>query len=407
MPEHANPCGVCVGVTETDESRVNSVPAARPRRGARAVKSTYPAGIGRAAEPLHDSGRRGTPSVAQRGDMAAIATVSRAFFAIRPGVGAHRVALRAGVSVLVPLLTALALGHPEWTPYAAFGAFTSLYGRNHIHLSRARMQLTAGAALTVSVAAGAAVGALDDRAWIAVAVACAVAGGGALVAAAEDWHPPGPLFLVFAFGAVASAPHVAADIPVAGAVAGSSALFAVLVGNAGSILRGQSSRPGRLAPVQPREALRYAIAVLLAGALATVVGIGHPYWATVAAVAPLSARGLGAQIVRAGHRVAGTLLGLGTAAVLLAAPLGPLATVLVVAVLQIGTELLVGRNYGLALLLITPMALLMGQLAAPRPMDVLLFDRGVETLIGAGVGLAVILASAVRLPRPEVGPLGA
>jgi hypothetical protein len=39
--------------------------------------------------------------------------------------------------------------------------------------------------------------------------------------------------------------------------------------------------------------------------------------------------------------------------------------VLAVVVLQVVTELLVGRNYALALLFITPMAMLMGQIAAP------------------------------------------
>ncbi|MGW5670088.1 FUSC family protein, partial [Micromonospora sp. NPDC003776] len=139
------------------------------------------------------------------------------------------------------------------------------------------------------------------------------------------------------------------------------------------------------------EPARYALAVLLAGGTATAVGIGHPYWAMVAAVAPLSAQGVTAQLVRATHRILGTLLGLLTSAVLLAPHLPPYAIVLVVAVLQIVTELLVGRNYGLALLFITPMALLMGQLAVARPAGQLLFDRGVETLIGAAIGGLIVL----------------
>ena len=57
--------------------------------------------------------------------------LARSLLAIGPHRGAHRVALRAGVSVLVPLLVLVLLGHVEWTSYAAFGAFTSLYGRNH------------------------------------------------------------------------------------------------------------------------------------------------------------------------------------------------------------------------------------------------------------------------------------
>ena len=309
---------------------------------------------------------------------------------LRPVRGAHRVALRAGISVLVPLLAVLTLGRPGWSVYVVFGAFTALYGRNHVHLSRAAMQASAGAALTVSVVLGVLVGTLESRAWVAVPVAAAVAAAGAVLAAAQDWHPPGPLFLVFAFGAVASAPHAVSDVPVAVAVAGLSSLFALLVGNVGSLVRRQRSRPARLAHGWTWEPVRYALAVLLAGGTATAVGIGHPYWAMVAAVAPLSAEGVTAQLVRAGHRIIGTLLGLLTSAVLLAPRLLPVATVLVVAALQIVTELFVGRNYGLALLFITPMALLMGQLAAPRPVGQLLFDRGVETVIGAVIGGLIV-----------------
>ncbi|WP_433282522.1 FUSC family protein [Micromonospora sp. CA-244673] len=324
---------------------------------------------------------------------------------VRPAPGAHRVALRAGVSVLVPLLAVLAAGRPAWSVYAVFGAFTSLYGRNHVHLSRAAMQASAGAALTGTVVLGVLVGALPSRAWVAVAVAAAVAALGAVLAAAQDWHPPGPLFLVFAFGAVASAPHAVSDVPVAAALAGSSALFALLVGNVGSVLRRERSRPARLAHVWTWQPVRYALAVVLAGGVATAVGIGHPYWAMVAAVAPLSAAGVTAQLVRAAHRILGTLLGLLTSAVLLAPALSPYATVLVVAVLQIVTELLVGRNYGLALLFITPMALLMGQLAVARPAGQLLYDRGVETVIGGIVGGAIVLCEPWLRARFAAGPL--
>ena len=316
---------------------------------------------------------------------------ARSFVALRPTPGAHRVALRAGVSVLVPLLAVVVLGRPEWSPYAAFGAFTSLYGRNHVHLSRAVMQASAGLALILCVAAGAAVGSSPGRPWLAVVVGALVAALGTTLAQAQDWHPPGPLFLVFAFGAVSSVPHSLGDVPVALAVAGSSALFAWLLGNAHGLLRGAPSRPSQRRPAHAGTAVRAAVAILLAGSAATAAGIGHPYWAMVAAVAPLGAPGATHQVVRAGQRIVGTLAGLATAAAVLALGLEPVPVVLAVAVLQVVTELLIGRNYAVALLFITPMALLMGQIAAPRPMGLLLLDRGSETVIGACVALVVVL----------------
>ena len=53
-------------------------------------------------------------------------------FVMRPQEGAHRVAVRAAISVFVPLAMVTLLGHPEWSPYAAFGAFTSLYVRKSV-----------------------------------------------------------------------------------------------------------------------------------------------------------------------------------------------------------------------------------------------------------------------------------
>lgn len=69
----------------------------------------------------------------------------------------------------------------------------------------------------------------------------------------------------------------------------------------------------------------------------------------------------------------------------------PVPLVLVVVVLQVGTELVVGRNYALALLFITPMALLMGQLGSSQDAGRLLLDRGVETLIGGLVAIGLLV----------------
>lgn len=89
--------------------------------------------------------------------------------------------------------------------------------------------------------------------------------------------------------------------------------------------------------------------------------------------------------------------------VALRAGVSVLVPLLVIAALQVGAELLVGRNYGVAMLCVTPLALLMGQAAQPRPPAELLFDRGVETIIGAVVGVVVVLAAHRLRSRRAVG----
>lgn len=316
----------------------------------------------------------------------------RDFVRMQPTPGSHRVAVRAGVSVAVPLLAVILLHHPSWTPYAAFGAFTSLYGRNHVHLSRLWMQVGAGAALVLAVVCGAVTAALGAPAWLLVGAGAGLAGLATLVATVLDWHPPGSVFVVFAFGALAATGSGWPDVPVAALVATLSAAFAVGVGAVGAVLRGPAEPRGRrFGPVRTLQPVRALVACAVAGAVATAAGVGHPYWAMVAAVAPLTARTLSHQVLRSGHRVVGTSLGLLTAAPLLGLGLDPVPLVLVVGVLQIATELVVGANYGIAMLFITPMALLMGQLGAPRSATSLLFDRGVETAIGGVVAVGLVV----------------
>ncbi|HEX7806101.1 MAG TPA: FUSC family protein, partial [Cellulomonas sp.] len=195
-----------------------------------------------------------------------------------------------------------------------------------------------------------------------------------------------------------------ADILAAVAVASGSAGLAVLVGLGGALSPTRRARERASSPpfgirrlveesAVRRHALRYGLAVLAAGAVATLAGIGHPGWAMVAAVVPLAVSDTPGQLLRAGHRLGGTAVGLLVAAGLFALhPAGWQLVVLVVA-LQTVAELFVVRNYGFAMVVITPLALLMNLLVGSAPTDVLLRDRALETLIGAVIGILVALVS--------------
>ena len=76
---------------------------------------------------------------------------------------------------------------------------------------------------------------------------------------------------------------------------------------------------------------------------------------------------------------------------LLAAHPSPIVIVVLIMVLQMAAELLVGRNYAIALLAITPLALLMGQLSAPRGIGSVLTDRAAETALGAVIALILLV----------------
>ncbi len=110
----------------------------------------------------------------------------------------------------------------------------------------------------------------------------------------------------------------------------------------------------------------------------------------VAAVVPLSAHTFEDQLLRGLQRGIGTLLGIALAALLLLLPLSVGQAVLAVVVLRALTELCVPRNYGLAMLTVTPMALLVVALSSTLSPAFLLVGRMEETILGLAMGLVLV-----------------
>ncbi|MDT5178477.1 MAG: hypothetical protein QOJ95_2675, partial [Mycobacterium sp.] len=139
--------------------------------------------------------------------------------------------------------------------------------------------------------------------------------------------------------------------------------------------------------------VRVAIAAPLAGAAATLLGIGHAYWAIAAAVLVLHQGTDRSRTLRRGaDRLAGTWVGLVLAGgILWLHPQGWWLAV-ILAALQLVIELLVVRHYGLASVFITAAALTIS--TGSRRVDVgdLLLARGSDTLVGCAIGVAVFLA---------------
>ncbi len=319
---------------------------------------------------------------------------------VAPGRGDHRVALRAAVSLAVPLLAVWAIGRLDLSVYASFGAFASLYGRFDGYLDRIRMQAAAGATFVAAMLIGTAlsVGALPEG--LRVGIVALVAAVVTLMARVWRWHPPGGLFAVFAAGACASLPATPVSFAEVLVVAGGAVVWSVALTTAIAYARrGMRRRPRAHARVPvDRDAVAMAATVGVGALLAGVAGLlligDHWYWAMVAAVAALGGAELNARIVRGLQRLGGTLLGILVAAGLLALDMPPLVTIAVAVLLQAGAELTVNRNYGLAMLFITPLALLMVELAVPADPVVLLADRALDTLIGVVVGTGVAVGSA-------------
>lgn len=335
-----------------------------------------------------------------------------ALFTMAPAHRDHEVAIRCGITVLVPLVALLLIGRIDLAIFASFGAFTGIYGRNLDHGARLLMQARGGALMFVvlllaTLAGRNGLSGTQDP-WALVGLTTLVAGSCAVVAAYWNLRPSGSLFHIFAFAAVSSVPY---QPPLGESLLAAAAtiVFALLVGISARVVPRNRHRIRR--PVgEPVTGLRhrlvwseaswYVVAAGLSGSVTTalgpVLGIEHNYWAMVAAVVPLVGHSTRYRVNRGIQRIIGTFIGLLVlAAVLWTQP--PLwAIVLIIAGLQCTAELFIARQYVLAQIAVTPLALLSTVLAmSASSTEVetsgLVYDRFIETMIGAVVGMACVL----------------
>ncbi|MFH8840443.1 FUSC family protein [Streptomyces sp. NPDC017868] len=151
-------------------------------------------------------------------------------------------------------------------------------------------------------------------------------------------------------------------------------------------------------------ALRMVLGTGLAGGTALLLGLGHGYWAAISAAAVLHSVNVRTAAQRAVQRTLGTVAGLLLALGVLGLGPVPVTLVLVIVLFEFLLEYVVARNYGLGVVFLTPLALLLTDLAAPAPAGALVQDRALSSALGVGIGLGCALIvvhdrAAVRAER--------
>lgn len=336
---------------------------------------------------------------------------AKSLITLGPARKDHWIGLRTAVGVFAPLIFLMAIDRLDLVVFAVFGAFVGVYGRVDGYWNRLRMQVRSSALLFGVIAAALAASHLwiahdqpELKAWQIVGATTLVAGLCSVLAGFLRLRPAGSLFHIFAFAAIAS---ISNPVPAWQGllVAVLTMMLALVIGAAGAL--GQWSSLWQRTPLPPLsdnvrsaiwwEGLFYILTAGIAGALANIVGsrleAGHNYWAMVAAVVPLVGHTTKLRMRRGIHRVLGTLVGLVLMALLIVLnpPLWLLLTL--IGFFQFMAEMLVMRNYFMAQIFVTPLALV-GVSVMSGLSTALLYDRMVETVIGSLVGiLGVLLGS--------------
>lgn len=322
----------------------------------------------------------------------------------------------AGVQVaLAVVLVAAALHRSPWDYMAGFGglgALAALFGRFAPIAQRRRIVLTAGGLLVMPVAL------LSLLAWtglppVAMLLAlAAVSGLLASLAHRTQMGAPGTVIFIFAASAALGPVHdplVLLERTLATTLGAAAAWLLCLLTDhlrdldvvppappalpASAIQPAGARVPPPLTPgYAPKQALRMALCAALAALLAHAAGWSHPAWAAIGAVAVLQGAHLPGTVHRAWQRTLGTMAGACIAWAILSSSPSFWTLLLAVAVLQILTEMVIGFNYALGQIFVTPMALLMTTLASHGEAADMAISRIYDTTLGAAVGIVLALA---------------
>ncbi|CAG7606530.1 hypothetical protein LEUCIP111803_00940 [Leucobacter soli] len=331
----------------------------------------------------------------------------RSLVRLPAGVPPRRwIALRAALSSGIPLAVLTALGHERIGLQVAAGAFLAIYGANRSARDRAKLLPFVAAGMLACAALGAWSAPIP---WLHLSGLVAIAIAAPALAFGYRLGPPGPVFFVILYGLAGYITHAVDGVRVNDplvfllAVAAGAA-FSYLLAVAPLVRAAERAKPGHTLPeLLPGPWLGHdELTLVMRSGLVAVLGVLvsvlwldplRAYWPVAAGIAVL---GLASDrwhaLERALHRSVGTVIGAGAFLLLVPAAEVPWLLVAVIFVLQFVIEIIVPRNYALALVFVTPLVLLIIQVASGvGDPGATAAERVLDTVIGAALASAVAL----------------
>lgn len=312
--------------------------------------------------------------------------------------------LLAGLQAAAVILIAIPLVRispwPHLVGFAALGALPALFGRFHLPAERGHVVAKCGVWQTLAVLGMGAVvrvGAGPYAQLVVLALACGLF---YFVVSTMRPGPPGALIFIFGAGAaMAPTPTWGTVFAQAGATAMASVVsWLVCLATERWRQRASASKTFPMEPLHPishrlSASARVTVGAGLAVFLVHALGAKRPEWAAMGAVAVMQGVHLHVNLSRALQRMIGTFIGAGIVWLILSQEPGAWVVIASIALFQVLTEVVIGYNYALGQIVITPMALLMSYLAAPPgTADASMAgERVLDTVIGASLGLLLAL----------------
>lgn len=206
--------------------------------------------------------------------------------------------------------------------------------------------------------------------------------------------PPGSFFFILVAAVAGTLPFNQSLIPAHVGLFVLGGIQACLLAFLYSLLVARKASPSQAPPPIGRrvEAIvpeAFVIGLFVGGSLllAQFLGLNNPYWVPISCAAIMQGASFRAVWHRKIHRIIGTAIGMGLAWGIFSLPFSPWELVGVIMVLNFLVEFLVVRNYGLAVIFITPLTVLLAEVSTiALPPDQLVLARMFDIVLGSFIG---------------------
>ncbi len=298
------------------------------------------------------------------------------------------------LSMVAPMMTGAYFGHMEYGQASALGGVVLI----HMTATPLAHRMVWLMACAFGVTACFTLGVICHFfPWATVPVLGAMAMVVMVVCRFFDVGMPGGLFFVMAAAIGVYLPIGLLDVPLYVGLVFMGALLSCAIGFAYSLIAVHLRPPVPVPERSPAtfdrvlfDPLIIGLSVAAAIALAQALDLDKPYWAPVSCLAVIQGVTFQSVWEKQFHRLIGTAIGLGLAALILLLPLTPWTISVVMMMLALTIETAIVRHYGFAVIFITPMTILLaeasvlGQGVSPATV---IEARMLDTLLGCAVGV--------------------
>lgn len=336
------------------------------------------------------------------------------------------VPIRVGIAVGFVLVVGGLIGARDVAGFAALGALVSAFCRPDPYSVRVGRLTALGIGIIASVIVGSVLGVANASPALEVTTIALWGGLAALLIGTLRVAGPGAVVFVFAANGAMGFAADLSDLTRAAVATGVGAICGALASLAPWLARGAWNRiRGHVddAPEAGSAAVRYesiwttmrrrpdhallvnagriVAAIAASAALAMAVGLSHPMWAAMGAMAAMQGVSYHITVQRGLQRLLGNIAGAVIAAALLGLGLGYWGAVVAIVACQIAAEIWAPVNYAIASTAVTPMALLLTALSAGLTPEAAI-DRVADTLIGIVVGIVIAAVTITGTERRAV-----